>query len=218
MKAYRIILLFLFLFLTSNLSAQTVAPKKETSSRVTAFEKWQPALVALKTGKVVRAPKANIFLKKSSFIYQNMSGKTMEVPTENIKSVDIDGRHYVPIDSMLYYRVDTVGKNALYCCTRIDIQSLNQQIINSRDFTNVQLGSDFLNTTTVDAHDGDFDYPLAYIYYYYWNGKWVRVHERTLWHALPKSLRQEYKVAMSLPDFSWTSVKSLMDMLRRISK
>lgn len=218
MKAYRIILLILVSLLTISLPAQEVTDTKGTSSRVTAFEKWQPAVVTLKSGQVVSVQKANIFLKNSSLVYLSTKGKTLVVPTGNLSSVDINGRHYVPVDTMLYYRVDTVGNNALYCCTRIDIQSFRQQIVNGRDFTNVQLGSDYMSATTVDDLGGDMEYPIVNTYYYYWNGKWVKVHERSIWRVLPKSLRQDYKVAMSLPDFSWTSVKSLMDMLRRITK
>lgn len=203
---------------TSAASSQNIEKQPLSLHRVTAFPSWEKALVMLTNGKVVQAPKANIFLKRSSLIYLNSRDKTMEVPTYNIKSVDIAGRHYERIDTMLYWCVDTVGKNALYCCARIDANALNQQIVNSRDFTNVQLGSDYLTSTTLDAHDSDFDYPLTYVYYYYFNGKWVKVYDRGVWKIIPKKKKELYKSMVSQPDFTWSNAASLMALLRKISK
>lgn len=224
MSRFITLLSALLLVVSVSVSAQTSSAPAETNikqplslHRVTAYPSWQAALITLANGKVVRAPKANIFLKRSSLIYLNSREKTMEVPTYNIKTVDFADRHYVRIDSMLYWRVDTVGKNALYCCARIDAEGLKQQMINSRDFTNVQLGSEFLNTTTLDAHESDFDYPIDYVYYYYFKDKWVRVYDRGVWKIIPKKKRDIYKEVTTQADFTWSNAASLMTLLRKIT-
>lgn len=198
-------------------TAQKGGSHTDSLHRVTVFPTWQKAVVQLESGKAVRVPQANIFLKRSSLIYRNSRGKTMEVPTRNVRVVEIGGRHYERIDSMLFWLVDTVGHNALYRCSRIDIAALQQQIINSRDFTNLELGTEFLNTTTLDSNDEDLEYPIMNIYYYRYEGRWVRAHDRELWRVLPKNMRQGYRVELAQPEFSWSDPRSLMSMLRRIT-
>lgn len=212
----RIITLMMGLAFVMNIAAQQYE-KEDSLHRVTAFEKWQPAVVTLIDGKAVTVRQANIFLKNSTLLYRNSRGKAMQALMRNIKSVDISGRHYERIDSMLFWRVDTVEQNALFCSTYIDIQALHQQILNSRVMTNLELSSEFLSTTSVEAGDDSFEYPLRNMYYYRYNGKWVRAHDRALWRVLPKSKRQDYKIALSIPGFSWTNPNSLMDLLKRIT-
>lgn len=213
----RILFILMAVLATVAAPAQGSLHKTDSLRRTTAFPTWQKAIVLLATGKAVTVPQANIFLKRSSLIYRNMQGKTMEVPTRNVSTVEIGGRHYERIDSMLYWRIDTVGRNALFCCTRIDLPALRQLIINRRDFTNLEMSSEFLSATTLDPDDESIEYPLINIYYYRYNNRWVRAYDRGVYHALPKNMRQGYRIALSLPDFSWTSPESLMDLLRRIT-
>lgn len=214
----RILTLLLALITTVAVSASSGDSKPDTSHRVTVFPSWQEAVVTLATGKKLLVPQANIFLKRSTLIYNSSRGKAMEVPVRNLLSVEIGGRHYERIDSMLFYRVDTVGQNALFCCTRINMDALQQQIINSRVMTNIQFDAQMLNTSTLGVDAKDMDYPIVNIYYYRYRGRWVRAHDRELWRVLPKSKQQDYRIALSLPGFSWTNRESLMDLLRRISQ
>lgn len=219
----RFVFFFFFLSMTVAVCSQSVTGGEtggavDTLHRVTAFAEWQPALVTLNDGRRVTAPQANIFLKRSSLIYRNSLGRTMEALTDGIATVDIGGRHYARVDSLLCWQVDTVGQNALYCCTRIDLPSLRQQILNSRDMTDVQLNSLLMSTTTVDARDEDIDYPMINIYYYWYRGRWVRAHERALSRVVPKSCRGAYKTALAMPTFSWTDAHSLMEVLRSITE
>lgn len=195
-----------------------MAQGTSTSKRTTEFADFKPALVQTTKGQVLKVPQANILLKRSSLIYRSMGSRTMEAATDIISSVDIEGRHYERIDSLLAWRVDTVGDNALYCVTRIDREALRNNIINSQQMTDLQLNSLLLDVTTVGPNDSDIVYPLVNTYYFKLKGKFVPCHERELYRHVPKSRRHDYKVALSMPDFSWTSRKSLMDILRNITQ
>ncbi len=196
----------------------TLAQSDTLSRRTMAFATFRPAVVTLANGKTVNAPQANVFLKGSVLVYRNPQGRVMEANRRTVRSVDFAERHYERIDTMLYWRVDTVGSNALYCATYIDMLSLRQQILNSRNMTDVQMNSLMLSSTALTANDEDFDLPYTNVYYYRYRGKWVRVHERDIDHALPRNKRQAYKLALSMPGFSWSAPPSLLELLRSISE
>lgn len=198
-------------------SLMGLAQDDSTQHRTMAYANYRPALVTLTTGKVVKAPLANVFLKGSVLVYRNPQGRVMEANRKTIKSVDFEDRHYERIDTMLYWRVDTVGDNALYVATYIDMASLRQQILNGRDMTDVQVNSLMLSSTAITVNEADLELPYTNVYYYRYRGKWLRVHERDIDHALPRGKREAYKVALSMPGFSWTDPHSLMDLLRSIS-
>ncbi len=196
----------------------TLAQSDTLSRRTMAFATFRPAVVTQANGKTVNAPQANVFLKGSVLVYRNPQGRVMEANRRTVRSVDFAERHYERIDTMLYWRVDTVGSNALYCATYIDMLSLRQQILNSRNMTDVQMNSLMLSSTALTANDEDFDLPYTNVYYYRYHGKWVRVHERDIDHALPRNKRQAYKLALSMPGFSWSDPHSLLELLRSISE
>ncbi len=196
----------------------TLAQSDTLSRRTMAFVTFRPAVVTLANGKTVNAPQANVFLKGSVLVYRNPQGRVMEANRRTVRSVDFAERHYERIDTMLYWRVDTVGSNALYCATYIDMLSLRQQILNSRNMTDVQMNSLMLSSTALTANDEDFDLPYTNVYYYRYRGKLVRVHERDIDHVLPRNKRQAYKLALSMPGFSWSDPHSLLELLRSISE
>lgn len=198
-------------------SLMGLAQDDSTQHRTMAYANYRPALVTLTTGKVVKAPLANVFLKGSVLVYRNPQGRVMEANRKTIKSVDFEDRHYERIDTMLYWRVDTVGDNALYVATYIDMASLRQQILNGRDMTDVQVNSLMLSSTAITVNEADLELPYTNVYYYRYRGKWLRVHERDIDHALSRGKREACKVALSMPGFSWTDPHSLMDLLRSIS-
>lgn len=141
----------------------------------------------------------------------------MEANRATVKSVDFDDRHYERIDTLLFWRVDTVGDNALYRATYIDMASLRQQILNSRNMTDMQVNSLMLSSTALMANEEDLELPYTDVYYFRYRGKWVKVHERYIDHALPRNKRQAYKVAVAMPGFSWSNPRSLISLLRAIS-
>lgn len=195
-----------------------LAQSDTLSRRTMAFATFRPAVVTLVSGKTVNAPQANLFLKGSVLVYRNPQGRIMEANHRMVSSVDFEERHYERIDTMLYWRVDSVGANALYCATYIDMASLRQQILNSRNMTDVQMNSLLLSSTALTANDEDFDLPYTDVYYYRYRGKWVKVHERYIDHALPRNKRQAFKLTVAMPGFSWADPRSLLDLLRNISE
>lgn len=209
-----IIALFLILFHTVGLSAQA----QNTSKQITAYQKFKPATVKLMDGKTLTVPLANVFLKGSKLVYKSSNGKVMQAKMSNVKTVDFDDRHYERIDTMLAWRVDTVGKNALYCVSIIDLKSLKRNLVNSRNMTNIDFGSDVLSIATLDIDPETIDYPLINVYYYIYNNKIIPVHEREITHHIPRDKQYDFEVATSLSTFSWTDASSLMDLLRRVSK
>lgn len=207
-----------FLLLSIGMAIGLLAQETAANHRVTAFPQFQPARITLVNGRIVSVARANVFLKGSRLVYHNAGGKTMEARMDNIKAVDFDKRHYERIDSMLAWRVDTVGSNALYCVSKIDMASLRNNIINSRDMTNIELGNDLLNFTALDVDPESIEYPLVEIYFYRYNGRTFPVHEREIKRRIPKSKLYDYTVVTSQPTFSWTNPKSLLTLLRGISR
>lgn len=210
----RLTALLLAACLTTGLHAQG----PDTSHRITAYPKFKPASITMMNGKVVTVARANVFLKGSRLVYHNISGKTMEARIENIRTVDFDDRHYERIDTMLAWRVDTVGANALYCVSKIDMASLRNRIINSRDMTNIDVGNDLLNFTTLDIDPETLEYPIINVFYFYYHGKMIPAHEREVMRRIPKERLYDYNVITSQSTFSWTDRQSLLDLLRRITK
>ena len=210
----RILLSLLVVFWAVILYAQP----QNSSQRITIYSKFKPAVITLINGQVITVPQANIFLKESRLIYRNINQQIMEAKLSNIKTVDFDDRHYERIDTMLAWRVDTVGKNALYCVTKIDMVSLHNNIINSRDMTNIDLSNELLNITTLDIDRDNMEYPLVNMFFYRYNGKIIPVHEREITRRITKKKLYDYKVVTSLATFSWTDIKSLLSLLKTISK
>ena len=187
---------------------------QEKTYGLTVYKSYKPAIITLADGRTVKQPLANVFLKNSSLLYMSSNGTTMEANIDNILSVKFDDRQYVKIDSLLAYQVDTVGNNALYCATVVDMVAYRQNLKNNQVFTDISLG-DQISTSTVDLNnESDYMFPLINIYIYRLNGKFVRCHERTLGHTLDKAKKRIMRSYMALPDFSWTDEKSLLKLLK----
>lgn len=185
-------------------------------SRLTAFTEFRPAVVHLADGKTMNLPLANIFLKNSSLLYMNNSGTAMEADMKNLLRVDFDDRTYVRIDTLLAYRVDTIGSSALYCAWVIDLKAFRQAVKNNTNITNLDLSfNTMLSYTTVEVNQEE-TLPVVPIYYFKIDDKFVRVHERHLKRFLDKEKRRRMESIMDLKGFSWTDEKYLMQMLRII--
>ena len=185
-------------------------------SRLTAFTEFRPAVVHLADGKTMNLPLANIFLKNSSLLYMNNSGTAMEADMKNLLRVDFDDRTYVRIDTLLAYRVDTIGNSALYCAWVIDLKAFRQAVKNNTNITNLDLSfNTMLSYTTVEVNQEE-TLPVVPIYYFKIDDKFVRVHERHLKRFLDKEKRRRMESVMDLKGFSWTDEQYLMQMLRII--
>lgn len=202
--------LFLLLF-TSILSAKA----QGTTTMVTVYQAFKPATIHLVDGRQLKVGLANIFLKNSGLLY--ISGHdTKEASLNNISKVEFQDRTYYRIDSVLAYQVDTVNHQPLYCAQRIDLVAWKGLIINNRQLDNISLGDMLTYSATELADQHDIHFPLINLYYFQIDGKYVLAHERNLKRVLDKEKRRLMASIMSEPEFSWTSEKSLLKLLKYI--
>ena len=183
---------------------------------LTVYNGYKPAVITLADGRTINQPMANIFLKNSSLLYMSSTGATMEANMSNIIGVKFDDRQYIKIDTLLAYLVGTVGYDALYCATVIDMNAYQQNLRNNQVITDLSLG-DQIGMTSIDM--GEEMFPLVNLYFYCFGKtedkkkKFVRCHERVLGHVLGKEKKRTMRTYMALPDFSWTDEKSLLKLL-----
>ncbi|MBR5656255.1 MAG: hypothetical protein IKW98_06175 [Prevotella sp.] len=190
---------------------------QEISRRVTEYEEFKPAVIHLVSGKDVSTPKANIFLKNSTLLY--LSGtKTKEAFTDNLKSVDFDDRTYYRVDTLLAYKVDSVGTSALFCARLIDMNALGQMIRSSRQITNIDVGDQITATSLRKVEGDEFDYPIVNQYYFLCGGKIVRAREHEVLRATPKARRRAFWSTVREAGFQWSSEESLMKLLKAITE
>ena len=210
----KLVLLSMLMLVAFKGAAQEVTPQ------LTVFPEFRPATVYMADGKKLDIPMANIFLKNSSLLY--ISGElTKEVDTKNLLRVDFKDQSYIRIDSVLAYRVDTVGANALFCAKVLDLKAYKQQVANNSNITNLDLNDlttmNMFQYTTIDINDvKDIHFPVIPLYYYRINDQFVLVHERNLKRFFDKENRRRMESVMNLPDFSWTDEKSLLKILEII--
>lgn len=202
----------LFIIISIAVASSAIATDGVTRN-LTVYKQFKPAIIHLVNGKTLTQPLANIFLRNSTLLY--VSGNhTMQANTQNIESVDFDDRHYIRIDTLLAYHVDSVGNNALYCATMIDVDAYRSLLVNNKQLTNISFG-DVMQTATIDIEDAkEIDLPTVDKFFYYYKGKFVPVHERNIIRVIPKDKRHIYRSIISLPDFKWTDKDSLIKLLQ----
>lgn len=205
----RVYLFFMLTAFCSLLSAQNI------SNRVTAYQDFKSAVVLLANGNALRVGSANIFLKNSSLVYKS-GAKILQANMNNVSEVKFDDRHYVKIDSVMAYQVDTVGQNGLYCATVVDTEAYNMLMANKRQITNFEISSQ-VSMTALEAPDDEREYPLNDYYYFKYNGKFIRAVELYVLRAVPKAKRRLFWAIVREPGFSWTNTESLMHLLQTIS-
>lgn len=204
----------LVLFLLLSIGVLT-ASAQGTTTMVTVYQAFKPATIHLVDGRQLKVSLANIFLKNSGLLY--ISGHdTKEASLQNISTVEFQDRTYYRIDSVLAYQVDTVNHQPLYCAQRIDLVAWKGMIINNRQLDNISLGDMLTYSATELADQHDIHFPVINVYYFQINGKYVLAHERNLKRVLDKEKRRLMASVMSEPEFSWTSEKSLLKLLKYI--
>lgn len=202
------------LFIIMMLVAQSLSAQIRTE-KLTVYKQFKPSTIMLKDGRELKQPLTNIFLKNSSLLYMNGTN-SMEANMDNIISVKFDDRQYIKIDTMLYYLVDTIGNDALYRATVMDMPAYYQQLKNNKVITNIDFG-DQIQTSHIDiSTEDDYKFPLIDLFYYRYNGEFVRTHERNLGRILPKEKQRMLKTFVNLPDFSWTDEESLLKLLKAL--
>ena len=197
------------------LAISCVAQKRTLSA--TMFREFKPSVITFSDGHKLSQPLTNVFLKNASLLYLQ-GDYTMEANMDNIMSVDFqDGRSFVAINKQLAYLVDSVGSNRLYCIELFDQEGYERNLKNNINITNLDLGEQ-ISTTTVDLNnEEDYKLPVFRHYYMFYNGQFVRVHERDLGRMLSKEKRMMMKRIMALPDFSWQRESSLKQLLKAIT-
>jgi len=204
-----VVLFVLAIVVVSQAIAQHVTPA------VTVFREFKPARVYLSDGKKIQLPLANVFLKNSSLLYKRHE-ETMEANMKTIERVEFDDRTYYRIDTVLAYRIDTIGSDALYRADCIDFETFYKERANNVDFTNIRMGEMIQFTTRDLLDEGDIHFPVISLYYYRLGGKYVLAHERNVSRLLSKEKKRMMRSALLNPNFSWTSEQDLMLMLKMI--
>ncbi len=200
------------------LSLTITAFAQEETTRLTLFKTFGPAKIQLTSGKTINNQFTNIALKDAALLYLQGS-YTMQAKMETIKGVEIKGRHFVNIKGQLAECLDTIGNNRLFDVTLVDIPAFQQMLKNNRNITSLDLSSDVTSYTTIDLEaEDDRRLPMIHIFYYLYNGKLIKTHEREVWRVLPKAKRHIYKSIISLPDFKWVDRQSLVKLLNAISE
>lgn len=209
----KIIFSFAMMLLAFNANAQGVVEK------LTVYNEFRPAVVHLSSGRDIKNQFTNIFLKNASLLFKQ-GVNTMEANMETIAGVDFDDHKYVKIEKMLACQLDTVGQNALYCATVIDIPAYEQMLRNNVNLTNFSLfdasTSDQMSYTSIDLQD-DVQMPLVNHYFFRLNGKFVKAHDRELSRMLSKEQKRRMKTIMATDSFSWMDRDSLVRLLKAIS-
>ena len=209
--------LALFIIMAAAFLAVEAQPRTYSATQ---YKQFKPAIVTLKDGRKLNMPLANVFLKNSHLLYMNSSAtsQVMEANMANLVAVDFSDRHYIKIDSMLATVVDTVGFDALYCVTRLDLESYRAQLRNNQQITNLDFTADLqLSTSTIDlSTEDDRKFPVVDWFFYRLDGKIIKAHEREIWRVLPKEKRRIYKTIISQPNFSWIDKNCLLELLKAI--
>lgn len=211
MKLFRTIVTLLLCCFVSFASAQD-----ENTSTVMAFKDFKPARVKLTDGRTIKVPKANVFLKHSTLVYKS-GNSVKEANTKAVQTVDFDDRHYERIDTILAFLVDTVETNAVYQQQVIDREAYEASFRNDRMITGIQFGEQ-INLITLDPdRDSTAVYPVINTFYYRYNGKIMKVHDRELWRQLSKEKRRIMQTIMGEPGFSWTRRESVVRLLQALT-
>ena len=209
----KIFQVWMALFAVTTASAQGVVEK------LTVYSEFKPAVIHMTNGRDIKNSFTNIFLKNASLLYKQ-GIQTMEANMDNIAGVDFDDHKFVKIDNMLACLLDTVGPNALFCATVIDFPAYEQMLRNNVNLTNFSLFDsamgDQVSYTSLDLQD-DVQMPLVNYFYYRFNGKFVRVHDREVSRMLSKEQKRRMKTIMATDGFTWVDRESLVKVLKDIS-
>lgn len=206
--------LLTLLIVTLGIAGSALAQKRTTMP--TFYREYRPAVITFTDGHKSKNAFTNVFLKNASLLFLKGS-QSMEANMDNIAAVDFDDRSFVAIDKKLAYLVDSVGSNALYCIELFDKDTYERNLKNNVNISSLDIG-DQISMSMVDLNgEEDYKLPVFRHYYYLYNGKFVKVHERDIARSLSKEKRTMMKRIMALPDFSWVEVSSLMQLLKAIS-
>lgn len=197
--------------------ASLTATAQERTTQATLYQEFKPSVIYLTDGRKLTQNLTNVFLKNSSLVYMKGSF-AMEANMTNIVRVEFDDRQYDVVENQLAQVVDSISGNVVYRVDFLDMEAYQAQLRNNVNISNISLGEQ-ISTTTVDMNnEEDYKFPLVHKYYMRYGGELFPVHEREIWRRLPKDkdVRRMFKTIISKRDFSWTSDKSVCELLRAI--
>ena len=207
------------ILLTMFVMAALVSTAQQRTTQATLYKQFKPSVITLKTGRTINQSHTNVFLKNGSLVYLN-GEYTMEANMETIAAVEFDDRKFININNQLAYMVDSVGSNILYRIDLLDLNAYNQNLRNNINISNMGFESGAITNTSLDLHsEGDYKLHILSPYYFFYNGEFVKVHERDISRVLPKDkdLKRKYRTIIGMDDFSWNSDNSLMKLLKAIT-
>lgn len=181
------------------------------------YNSFKPAIVTFKSGKTLKVQQANIFLKNSTLLYKHGT-QIMQAKMDDIQYVDFDDRHYEHVDTVLAYRIDSVGDNLLLCAPLLDLEAFQRQMANNREITHLNLGEVASIVTTELKTEEDNGYPIFNRYLFYVKGKVIKAQDRPCLQVIPKNRRREYKTLLGSENFNWNNPDCLRKVLNLISK
>ena len=206
---------FLVLVCAAFMAVAMMAQKRTTM--LVLYKDFRPSTITFADGHRSRQSFTNVFLKNATLLF--LKGElTMEANMDNIVRVDFDDRHFVNIDNQLACIVDSVGDNVLYRVELFDKESYERNLSNNVNISNLDLGEQVSTTTIKLNNEDDYKLPVIPVYYMLYNGKILKVHERTLWNHLPKDKRRIFKTIVGMDNFNWTNDAQLMKLLKAISE
>lgn len=189
---------------------------QDKTHNLTLYKDFKPGVIHMANGRDLKNPLLNIFLKNASLLYK--SGTiTKEANMDNVIGVDFDDRKYIKIEGELAYLVDSVGANRLYCSTLIDVEAYKAMQKNNVNISNLSLGDQISYSTIELEQQEGIQLPIINHFYFLYNGKMIRVHEREISRLLPKDKRRLYKTVIGDDKFSWVDAESLLRLLKAIS-
>ena len=141
---------------------------------------------------------------------------TKEANLKTLTQVDFEDRSYYKIDSLLAYKVDTIGNDALYCAQKIDFVAWRQMVANNSVLSSLDLGDMIGYSYAELADEQDLHFPIIQLYFFRLNGKFVLAHERNLKRVLNKEKGRLMESMMIDKSFSWTDEQSLLKLLKTI--
>lgn len=189
----------------------------EMSKYATQYKDFQPAKIYMLHGDTIQAT-SNIFLKNSSLYFMRGS-LMMQADMQNVVAVDFSDRHYVKIDTLLAGVVGTYKGNELLCSRQIDMNAFISMKKNASMVTNMDFSlNSYLNVQKLDMSNDDEEFPIHRIYFYYLNGKYVRINDRDLYRNIPKDKRGVFNTITQMNEFDWYDETWLMKLLKYISK
>ena len=190
---------------------------QDNTYNLTVYKEYKPAVLHMVSGRTVNNPLTNVFLKNGALLYKQ-GDDVMELNMATITAADFGDDHYIKIEDRLALFIDSVGRNQLYSVSLVDLDSYRAMLRNNVNITHLDFGGDQLQYTTIDLElqEGQ-TLPVINIFYYYYNGRIVRVHERDLYRILTKDKKRMYKTVISMDGFKWTDPDSLMQLLKAIS-